>query len=234
MDPVSTGTTADAADAVAARATDSVGAAAAANRNGGATAHANGAASGRAPSPSFGGNGNGAPRPAAPTDPLSAFTQGLVQAAADAAMLLGGAPAASGRPARPLIPNIDFAALGAQLLGEAAPNDTVADNLVTDDGPPRLFSPYLPELRAAAPDTLPVMFYLPGIDGTGLAAYQQFPRLMAHFDLRCLVISPSDRSPFEELLANVEVGGRTDTNTHTLSLLATPPCSWIDQPSPCC
>ncbi|KAI8467306.1 MAG: alpha/beta-hydrolase [Monoraphidium minutum] len=119
------------------------------------------------------------------------------------------APAAD-RATRPLIPQLDLAALAASLLSDGADDDgTVADNLVTDDGPPRLFTPYLPAARRVGgrevdPQALPVMFYLPGIDGTGLAAQQQFPRLLASFDMRCLVIPPSDRSTFEELLGAVE------------------------------
>jgi hypothetical protein len=53
------------------------------------------------------------------------------------------------------------------------------------------------------------MFYMPGIDGTGLAAYRQFPRLTQAFDLRCMVIPPTDRMPFEELLEHVAVSSST-------------------------
>jgi hypothetical protein len=49
------------------------------------------------------------------------------------------------------------------------------------------------------------MFYLPGIDGTGLAAYRQFPRLSNAFDLRCLLLPRTDTSSFEALLDTVEV-----------------------------
>lgn len=52
---------------------------------------------------------------------------------------------------------------------------------------------------------LPLLFYMPGIDGTGLAAYRQFPSLCARFDLRCLVVPPHDRTPFEELANDVAV-----------------------------
>jgi hypothetical protein len=44
------------------------------------------------------------------------------------------------------------------------------------------------------------MLYLPGIDGTGLAAYKQFPRLVEDYDLRALFIPAADRTPFPELL----------------------------------
>ena len=73
-------------------------------------------------------------------------------------------------------------------------------------GPARLFSPWVPKAPGdPAAETLPLMFYMPGIDGTGLAAYRQFPRLTKAFDLRCLVIPPTDRTPFEQLLEEVAV-----------------------------
>jgi hypothetical protein len=50
-----------------------------------------------------------------------------------------------------------------------------------------------------------MMFYMPGIDGTGLAAYRQFPRLTRAFDLRCLIIPRTDRSTFDELTDYVAV-----------------------------
>lgn len=44
------------------------------------------------------------------------------------------------------------------------------------------------------------MIYLPGIDGTGLAAARQFPRLLQYFDLAALITPPEDRSKFETLV----------------------------------
>lgn len=49
-------------------------------------------------------------------------------------------------------------------------------------------------------DTKPVMVYLPGIDGTGLAAAKQFPMLMEHFNLVTFVTPPGDRTSYEGLL----------------------------------
>lgn len=46
---------------------------------------------------------------------------------------------------------------------------------------------------------------MPGIDGTGLAAYRQFPYLTAAFDLRCLVMPPADRTTFNQLVTMVAV-----------------------------
>lgn len=84
----------------------------------------------------------------------------------------------------------------------------VGGTLVTDGGPARLFSPYVPKPPGApAAATLPMMFYMPGIDGTGLAAYRQFPRLTRAFDLRCLIIPRTDRSTFDELTDYVAVSG---------------------------
>ena len=47
---------------------------------------------------------------------------------------------------------------------------------------------------------LPIMLYLPGIDGTGLAASRQFPSLVEAFDLTALSIPGSDRTPFPDLV----------------------------------
>lgn len=44
------------------------------------------------------------------------------------------------------------------------------------------------------------MLYLPGIDGTGLAASRQFPSLAVDFDLRALSIPGHDRTPFNQLV----------------------------------
>ena len=76
--------------------------------------------------------------------------------------------------------------------------------LVADDnGPPRLASP-LPSPDAPLPlagrSSLPFLLYLPGIDGTGLAAARQFPRLLSRFDLVTLITPPTDRTPFTELV----------------------------------
>jgi pimeloyl-ACP methyl ester carboxylesterase len=53
---------------------------------------------------------------------------------------------------------------------------------------------------AAAGSDLPVMIYLPGIDGTGLAAYRQFPSLSQAFQLTAMIVPPDDRSSFRELV----------------------------------
>lgn len=51
---------------------------------------------------------------------------------------------------------------------------------------------------------LPVLVYLPGIDGTGLAAFKQFPILMDHFNLMTFVTPPGDRTPYAELVNMLE------------------------------
>lgn len=72
-----------------------------------------------------------------------------------------------------------------------------------DSGPPRLSCP-LPDPDAQLPlagrPSLPLMIYLPGIDGTGLAAARQFPRLLERFDLITLVTPAKDRTGFNELV----------------------------------
>jgi hypothetical protein len=101
--------------------------------------------------------------------------------------------------------------------------------LITDNGPARLFSPLTvspsegrasagpaaaPPPAAAATTTtttaplqqqqqLPLMFYLPGLDGSGLAASNQFLPLSRAFELRCLALPPADRMAFPQLVAHV-------------------------------
>ena len=48
------------------------------------------------------------------------------------------------------------------------------------------------------------MVYLPGIDGTGLAASRQFPFLVDAFDLHCLSIPSADRTPFPQLISLIQ------------------------------
>ena len=48
--------------------------------------------------------------------------------------------------------------------------------------------------------SLPIMFYVPGFDGTGMAGTPQFPLLMKGFDFVTYATPPDDRSSFSELL----------------------------------
>eukprot|EP00890_Picochlorum_soloecismus_P004874 jgi/Picsp_1/5388/NSC_02748-R1_protein len=81
----------------------------------------------------------------------------------------------------------------------------ISDYLTNDDHyeGPRLSS-MLPKTSGghSANDrtNLPVMIYLPGIDGTGLAASKQFPSLMEHFNLVTFVTPPGDRTPYDDLV----------------------------------
>jgi pimeloyl-ACP methyl ester carboxylesterase len=47
---------------------------------------------------------------------------------------------------------------------------------------------------------LPIFVYLSGLDGTGLAAFKQFPSLMEHFRLITYVVPPSNRDSFATLV----------------------------------
>lgn len=60
-----------------------------------------------------------------------------------------------------------------------------------------------------------MLYYMPGIDMTGLAAFRQFPSLAHAFDLRCLVVSPEDRMPFDQLVEHVAVRFRTLPSSKT-------------------
>lgn len=53
-------------------------------------------------------------------------------------------------------------------------------------------------------DQLPYLVYLPGIDGTGLAAYKQFPALCRNFQFEAFTVPPHDRTWFPGLLEQVE------------------------------
>jgi pimeloyl-ACP methyl ester carboxylesterase len=90
------------------------------------------------------------------------------------------------------------------------PSSTVSKNTVSldsmicrDQGPPRLCCP-LPDFDAELPlagrSSLPLMLYLPGIDGTGLAASRQFECILRRFDLITLVTPPEDRTDFSALV----------------------------------
>jgi pimeloyl-ACP methyl ester carboxylesterase len=87
----------------------------------------------------------------------------------------------------------------------AASKNTVSlDSMICrDQGPPRLTCP-LPDFEAEMPlagrSSLPMMLYLPGIDGTGLAAQRQFETILARFDLITLVTPPEDRTDFSTLV----------------------------------
>ncbi|EIE25026.1 alpha/beta-hydrolase [Coccomyxa subellipsoidea C-169] len=101
-------------------------------------------------------------------------------------------------------PIIDLNAATFQAGG--SPNRiSLADLLHNDGGPPRFISPFIPG-RSTRVDqsTLPLMVYLPGIDGTGLAASRQFPFLVDAFDLHALSIPGADRTPFEGLISLIE------------------------------
>lgn len=66
---------------------------------------------------------------------------------------------------------------------------------------PLLYAPGVPRPAGSPPaDTLPLLVYLPGIDGTGLAAYRQFVGLSGRFDFRALFLPPEDRTPFTALV----------------------------------
>lgn len=78
--------------------------------------------------------------------------------------------------------------------------------LVCTGAGPRFTSPVIADqVRYPAPSNLPIMIYLPGIDGTGMAASRQFPDLVKAFELHTLVIPPDDRSGFSDLVAFIKV-----------------------------
>ncbi|CAE6068468.1 unnamed protein product [Arabidopsis arenosa] len=68
-------------------------------------------------------------------------------------------------------------------------------------GPPRWFSPL--ECGAQARGS-PLLLFLPGIDGTGLGLIRHHKKLGAIFDIWCLHIPVSDRTPVKELVKLIE------------------------------
>ena len=54
------------------------------------------------------------------------------------------------------------------------------------------------QLRTPADDTLPLLIFLPGIDGTGGAGATQWPRLAPLFEVHSFAFSVDDRSTFSE------------------------------------
>ncbi|CAE6068436.1 unnamed protein product [Arabidopsis arenosa] len=77
-----------------------------------------------------------------------------------------------------------------------------ASDFVRDrGGPPRWFSPL--ECSAQAPNS-PLLLYLPGIDGTGLGLIRHHKKLGEIFDIWCLHIPVSDRTPVKDLVKLIE------------------------------
>ena len=88
--------------------------------------------------------------------------------------------------------------------------------LIDDGGPPRFYSPIPPreivEGRSKDASELPLLFFLPGIDGVGLAAARQWPKLAPLFDLRVMAVPADDRTSLDGLIeivaAAIEAEGK--------------------------
>lgn len=92
------------------------------------------------------------------------------------------------------------------ILTPAGSNRIGLGNFTRNDGaPPRFMCPLILGGRPLAErSSLPYLLYLPGIDGTGLAAYKQFPGLAEAFDLVAFSVPPHDRTKFPRLVEIVE------------------------------
>ena len=68
---------------------------------------------------------------------------------------------------------------------------------------------------------LPRLLVLPGLDGSGLTAWCQYPELSLSYDVRALSIPPNDRSEWEELvgMAAEEVASSSDGGEREVYLL---------------
>ena len=94
---------------------------------------------------------------------------------------------------------------GQQLAGVAAVQilDAEPRDPAGADAKPTFIRPYTGVVHPD-PSTLPLLLYVPGIDGTGMAASRQFPELVQAFDLRAFSVPISDRTPFEGLVDLLE------------------------------
>lgn len=98
-----------------------------------------------------------------------------------------GAPPAAAAPERPE---------GSQAL-------ELRDFTCPDGGPPRVFSPLLDAPRRGARTDLPLLMYLPGLDGTGLLLGEKFSELSELFDIECLANPAATRTSHDGVLAIV-------------------------------
>ncbi|KAL8199508.1 hypothetical protein R6Q57_013076 [Mikania cordata] len=71
----------------------------------------------------------------------------------------------------------------------------------SDGGPPRWFSPLECSSRLK---NSPLLLSLPGVDGTGLSLLLHHQRLGEMFDIWCLHIPTTDRTPFTDLVKLIE------------------------------
>jgi len=95
--------------------------------------------------------------------------------------------------------------IATQAIAVETPPTTVLETVrisgsnIQDGGPPRFSSPLPPPNAPTDRVSLPLLIYLPGIDGTGLAAARQFPNLLQKFDMRVFVVPVYDRLSFTDL-----------------------------------
>eukprot|EP00854_Cymbomonas_tetramitiformis_P023582 gene23582-28562_t len=88
------------------------------------------------------------------------------------------------------------------IIGANENSLTLDDYLGKDGGPPRFSCPFIPRDSANTESkaALPLLIFLPGIDGTGINCFNQFPALSDNFDLRSFSIPVLDRTPFNEVV----------------------------------
>lgn len=88
-------------------------------------------------------------------------------------------------------------------------NQMIIRSDANTNAPPRWFSPL--ECGSQAHQS-PLLLFLPGIDGVGLGLILHHQRLGKIFDIWCLHIPVTDRTPFPDLIEMVERAVRTESD----------------------
>lgn len=105
------------------------------------------------------------------------------------------------------VPDTPFVDANEQTIRNTDPNRVgLGDFTRNDGGPPRFMCSFVPGSAPIVPRSdLPFLLYLPGIDGTGLAASKQFPALSTYFDFAAFSVPPHDRTWFPGLIEQIEL-----------------------------
>ena len=104
-------------------------------------------------------------------------------------------PAAKAEPGRPVFPSSPASKTVAQLKADLKSLGLSTSGLKAELVQ-RLSSTAATSPTPPPPAAPPILLYLPGLDGTGLSASDQYPALTSSFSVRRLTIPSSDRTSF--------------------------------------